>query len=518
MIDFGAVAKMLFEKRAYLWFNWGMSLLFLGSFLQILSTSYENMEELWSQRSTLLILFMSFGYLLVFFAAVSVHDRFQSAMGAKRASACSNTSLVFGIIFACASVFWRILPSAASFDPLTALGLSPTAYASVGWVFSLLLGILLLRSWTKNDDKEQTEPSVPRKGRHFRAARTKTYPATYPNGWYHIAASADVPVGKVVEVQAVGKVFAVYRGENGVAAVLDAYCVHLGANMAVGGKVVGNCLECPFHKWQFNGDGKVTHIPYADKIPEVAKTQAWPTREYYGHICVYYDAEGREPPYELDPYPQIDSGQFVYRGVHRETVSMHIQEFAENAVDYMHFDPLHGRMQIPWTGIEIPWITIKHTARWELDEDPAREHVSYFLDHAVLLFRGKEMPSTQADAKITFMGPGSVVTFHFQIPELGDIIMFQTHTPTEPCRLNVQFYWYADKRIPRVLVWYVVGNWIAQWRNDIFVWENKVYKPKPVLVRGDGPVPKLRRWYSQFYSEVNRITNGESDCMAHIEW
>jgi hypothetical protein len=48
--------------------------------------------------------------------------------------------------------------------------------------------------------------------------------------------------------------------------------------------------------------------------------------------------------------------------------------------------------------------------------------------------------------------------------------------------------------------------------------ENKVYVPKPLLVRGDGPVPKLRRWYSQFYSDVNRIVDGQSDCMAHIEW
>jgi phenylpropionate dioxygenase-like ring-hydroxylating dioxygenase large terminal subunit len=47
-----------------------------------------------------------------------------------------------------------------------------------------------------------------------------------------------------MEAQAVGKVFAVFRGEDGKVAILDAYCVHLGANMAVGGKVVGNCLVC----------------------------------------------------------------------------------------------------------------------------------------------------------------------------------------------------------------------------------------------------------------------------------
>ena len=30
-------------------------------------------------------------------------------------------------------------------------------------------------------------------------------------------------------------------------------------------QVKGNCLECPFHGWRFNGDdGKCTHIPYTD--------------------------------------------------------------------------------------------------------------------------------------------------------------------------------------------------------------------------------------------------------------
>ena len=48
--------------------------------------------------------------------------------------------------------------------------------------------------------------------------------------------------------------------------MLDAYCPHMGANIAVGGHVIGDCLECPFHGWQFRGsDGKVTKIPYADK-------------------------------------------------------------------------------------------------------------------------------------------------------------------------------------------------------------------------------------------------------------
>ena len=58
---------------------------------------------------------------------------------------------------------------------------------------------------------------------------------------------------------------AVFRGEDGQAYVLDAYCPHMGANLAVGGVVKGNCIQCPFHGWQFRGeDGKCTTIPYLD--------------------------------------------------------------------------------------------------------------------------------------------------------------------------------------------------------------------------------------------------------------
>jgi hypothetical protein len=81
----------------------------------------------------------------------------------------------------------------------------------------------------------------------------------------------------------------------------------------------------------------------------------------------------------------------------------------------------------------------------------------------------------------------------------------------------------------RILVWYVVGNWIAQWKNDISIWENKVWQLKPILVKEDGPVQKLRRyapplsrtvgtpfltplkhpnayrWYAQFYSSKSAV-------------
>jgi hypothetical protein len=34
---------------------------------------------------------------------------------------------------------------------------------------------------------------------------------------------------------------------------------------------------------------------------------------------------------------------------------------------------------------------------------------------------------------------------------------------------------------------------------DFQIWENKLYRPNPVLCEGDGPIPEFRRWARQFY-------------------
>ena len=39
---------------------------------------------------------------------------------------------------------------------------------------------------------------------------------------------------------------------------------------------------------------------------------------------------------------------------------------------------------------------------------------------------------------------------------------------------------------------------------DIAIWEHKVFVERPVLCDGDGPVMKLRKWYSQFFERVDQ--------------
>ena len=104
--------------------------------------------------------------------------------------------------------------------------------------------------------------------------RLATYPPPFPAGWYPLSMSDDLACGESKLVQALGQQLVVFRGEDGQVAALDAYCPHLGANLA-GGRVREGCIECPFHRWTFDGDGQVTAIPNVDKPSRSLKTRAW---------------------------------------------------------------------------------------------------------------------------------------------------------------------------------------------------------------------------------------------------
>ena len=334
--------------------------------------------------------------------------------------------------------------------------------------------------------------------------RLDTYPPPFPAGWYPLCGSDEVGRGQTQFIQALGEQFVVYRSTSGRLAVLDAYCPHLGANLA-GGQVRGDCIECPFHKWNFAADGQVQSIPGVDKPARSLKTQAWETREIDGHVAIWFSparAKANEasyrPDYELEPLDEIAKGQLVFRGQHDAgTVRMHLCEFAENSVDFQHFGPIHGKMMVPWLGFKIPGVNVQHVASWTADTEHA--HKAYFRNEAVVAIGGRAFPKTRASATITFYGPAGFTTFRITLPELGDIVIYHTHLPVEPLLQHVRFRWYAAPNIPRLLVSYVVGNWIAQWREDIAIWENKIYNPKPMLIANDGPVHKMRRWFAQFY-------------------
>ena len=91
--------------------------------------------------------------------------------------------------------------------------------------------------------------------------------------------------------------------------------------------MIGSCIECPFHGWQYDGEtGQCTKIPYSNgKIPSQAKVKVWPSLEVNGMICVWYDAEGRDPGWVPEEFEKIKSGRWTYRGYSTHLMNAHIE-------------------------------------------------------------------------------------------------------------------------------------------------------------------------------------------------
>ena len=159
-----------------------------------------------------------------------------------------------------------------------------------------------------------------------RLRKSGEVPPVYPNGWFSIIDSDQLKVGEVKYVCILGEHLAVFRGEDGSVSVLDAYCPHLGANLGVGGQVVGNCIKCPFHGWVFRGDdGKCVDIPYTEKVPDVAKIKSWPSVEKNGSIYIWYHAEGIDPTWEIEDIEEIQNGTWCYRGRTEHMINAHCE-------------------------------------------------------------------------------------------------------------------------------------------------------------------------------------------------
>src|SRR5262249_15134159 len=144
-----------------------------------------------------------------------------------------------------------------------------------------------------------------------------------------------------------------------------------------------------------------------------------------------------------------------------------------------------------------PGIEIDHQATW--DTDPDHKHLAHLHNVATLKFMGKLIPRTQGTAHVTFVGPGALALLHFTLPDVGEILTLEMHTPIAPMRVRIELRWFAEPKVPRPIVSYVVGNWASQLVGDVRIWERKSYAARPMVVENDGPLHRFRQWYRQFY-------------------
>ena len=124
------------------------------------------------------------------------------------------------------------------------------------------------------------------------------YPFPVPNGWFVVAEAAEIEPGEVRALHYFDRDLVLYRGADGTPHVMDAHCPHLGAHLAVGGRVEDDCIRCPFHGWKYDGGaGKCVEIPYGEvtTIPPKAHPRVVPDARAQPHDLGLVPRQGRRP-------------------------------------------------------------------------------------------------------------------------------------------------------------------------------------------------------------------------------
>jgi phenylpropionate dioxygenase-like ring-hydroxylating dioxygenase large terminal subunit len=109
------------------------------------------------------------------------------------------------------------------------------------------------------------------------------------DAWWPVARSSDVTTQPMAVRVNEREWVAVRLVADGAVSVLEARCPHRLANLSYGTVVDGN-LQCPYHGWQFDGDGACAVIPSygpGHAVPERAHLLVpWGVREHDGWVWV----------------------------------------------------------------------------------------------------------------------------------------------------------------------------------------------------------------------------------------
>ena len=307
----------------------------------------------------------------------------------------------------------------------------------------------------------------------------RSFPFPIPDGWFQLAYADELTPGEVRPLRYFGQDLVLFRTESGEPRVLDAFCPHLGAHLGHGGQVAGESLRCPFHAWRFDGDGQCVEVPYARKIPARARLRSWPVVERNRAIWCWHHAEQKPPGWDVPELPEVDDPEWTPFRLHRWTVRTRNQEMAENAVDRAHFTYVHGTKNLPASELSIEGPVMRSIQRAQM-----------------------QTPRGIVDGKIESVSHGFGCS-HIRFSGICDTLLMTSTTPIDEEQVDVRFAFTvkADGTdTERGVGAAIIADIVKQLDEDIPIWENKIYRPRPMLCDGDGPIGRFRTWSQQFYS------------------
>jgi 3-ketosteroid 9alpha-monooxygenase subunit A len=337
----------------------------------------------------------------------------------------------------------------------------------------------------------------------------------FARGWHclGLASRYRTADGKPHAVSAFGTKLVVFTDSAGDLHVLDAHCRHMGGDLSMG-TVKGDQVACPFHDWRWSGDGRCAKIPYARRVPPTARTRSWPVLERNGQLFVWNDPAG-SPPTDDVTIPEIPGAcsdewtSWTWDSILVDGANC--REIMDNVVDMAHFFYIHFAFPTYFKNVLEGHVATQYlTTRSRPDIDGASNYST-----------GGVEVTLRSEA--SYFGPSYMIDnlWHDYHGMTIESVLINCHYPVTPNSFMLQ--WGAIVKKPAGLSDKHSAAMSAKFadfvglgfKQDVDIWLHKAKVDNPLLCAEDGPVYQLRRWYDQFYCDVDDI---QPDMVARYEF
>lgn len=194
--------------------------------------------------------------------------------------------------------------------------------------------------------------------------------------WFPVARAQDVGADRPVAATLLDQRLVAYRTGGGLSVARDR-CPHRGARLS-DGRMRDQTLECPYHGWRWDGDGRCALVPSQPGAHPAAELQTVPAGERFGLVW----ASLEEPIADLPSIPETDdagAGWDIQLG-ERFDARCGLRTITENFRDSSHFAFVHRdtfgdvNPELPAytvraAGGRLEWeVVVTFGSRWSVDD------------------------------------------------------------------------------------------------------------------------------------------------------
>ncbi|MEM1007695.1 MAG: aromatic ring-hydroxylating dioxygenase subunit alpha [Myxococcota bacterium] len=282
--------------------------------------------------------------------------------------------------------------------------------------------------------------------------------------WYVVCASSELGK-KPLGIEWMERRIVLFRDAKGQAHALDDLCPHRQVQLSRG-TVRSGCLECPYHGWQFNGNGECVLVPSlaeGGKIPPKSQVTTYPVLEQQGYIWLW-PGQGKpdDSPFSL---PYIDDRKWSSYRFQRD-LNCSVESAVENFIDCTHTGYIHaGWFRAPASHPATAQISLwdRHL---EIDIQEAEKTESFFSKMLV--------NNNQSVKHIDSFFLPSITQVSYQFSPNRHFVGVQLCTPLAPYKTRVFVYvTWTYGWLTHILRWFVPLFAKRVLEQDVWILENQ---------------------------------------------